>query len=389
MRSNRTIPRLFLSGVVLFALAACDGSQAGGDAPDPAAGTEPADVAVVTLAPERVPLIVELPGRTVASRMAEVRPQVGGILQKRLFEEGAEVKAGQQLYQIDPDSYQAALSSALAELARARANVAPLEAKAARYRDLAGIDAVSKQDDDDARAALAQARAQVQVALAAVETARINLKYTRVYAPIGGRISKSSMTEGALVTAGQTQALATITQLDPIYVDVSQPSQDVAPLRQGPAGHGQVTLLLNGSGKAYDQTGRLQFSEVKVDPSTGTVQLRALFPNPRQDLYPGLFVRARIEQGLREDALLVPQKAVMRAADGSAAVWLAGPGDKAQRRAITVARVVGDRWLVEDGLSAGERVVVEGGQRLRPDQDLRPVPAASPQPASPAVPPAR
>ncbi|MTJ83608.1 MAG: efflux RND transporter periplasmic adaptor subunit [Telmatospirillum sp.] len=389
MRSNRTIPRLFLSGVVLFALAACDGSEAGKDPAGNAAGAGPADVAVVTLAPERVPLIVELPGRTVASRMAEVRPQVGGILQKRLFEEGAEVKAGQQLYQIDPESYQAALSSALAELARVRANVAPLEAKAARYRDLAGIDAVSKQDDDDARAALAQARAQVQVALAAVETARINLKYTRVYAPIGGRISKSSMTEGALVTAGQAQALATITQLDPIYVDVSQPSQDVAPLRQGPAGQGPVTLLLNGTGKVYDQTGRLQFSEVTVDPSTGTVQLRALFPNPRQDLYPGLFVRARIEQGLRDGALLVPQKAVTRSSDGSAAVWLAGPGDKAQRRAITVARVVGERWLVEEGLSAGERVVVEGGQKLHPDQDLRPVPAAPPQPASPAVPPAR
>jgi membrane fusion protein (multidrug efflux system) len=368
---------LVLSATALLMLAACDGKQQG--APG---GMPPADVSVLTVQPQKITLSTELPGRTSAYRVAEVRPQVGGIVVKRLFEEGTEVKAGQQLYQIDPATYQASVQSALADLAKAKATLKTAEAKAARYADLVQINAVSRQDYDDTVATLDQDKAQILVAEAEVATAKINLDYTKVYAPISGRIGKSSVTEGALVTAGQSTALATITQLDPIYVDVNQSSsellrlrQDVAAgkLSQNDADKAAVTLTLDGSNHPYDQPGELKFSEVTVDTSTGAVQVRALFPNPQKALYPGLFVRARVEQGVREQAILVPQQAVVRNADGTAMVWVVGAEDKAEPRPVTTSQNIGDKWLVDSGLKSGERVITEGIQKVRPGAPVHPV----------------
>lgn len=338
------------------------------------------EVGIVAVQPENLPLTAELPGRTAAYRVAEIRPQVTGIVLKRLFTEGSEVKAGQQLYQIDPATYQAAVQSAQADLAKARANLKSIEAKAARYADLVQINAVSRQDYDDVVASLEQAKAQIMVAQAALETARINLEYTRVYAPITGRIGKSLVTEGALVTANQPNALATITQLDPIYVDLSQSSAELMQLKQSlSAGKAQeaeratVSLMLDGMDQPYAHTGELQFSDVTVDQSTGAVQLRALFPNPDKQLYPGLFVRARVEQGVRENALLVPQQALIRKPDGSSMVWVVGPDNKVVARPVVAAQAVGDRWLVTDGLQSGDRVVTTGLQKIGPGVEVRPV----------------
>lgn len=365
-----------LIAIAVFGLTACDGKQ------QAAAPRAAAEVSVVTVEPQRVPLSTDLPGRTAAYRVAEVRPQVSGIVLKRLFEEGSEVKAGQQLYQIDPATYQASVQSAQADLVKARANLKSIEAKAARYADLVQINAVSRQDYDDVVASLDQAKAQIMVAQAALETTRINLGYTKVYAPIDGRIGKSSVTEGALVTANQTTAMATITQLDPIYVDVNQSSSELLRLRQavsaglvqqGQADQAPVTLTLDGSSQAYGQTGQLQFSDVTVDQSTGAVQMRAVFPNPKNELYPGLFVRARVEQGVRENALLVPQRAVVRTPDGAAMVWVVGEDGKVAARPLVTGQAVGDAWLVNDGLKAGDRVVVEGLQKIKAGAEVKPV----------------
>jgi membrane fusion protein (multidrug efflux system) len=344
----------------------------------------PAPVSVVTIKPERLPLFTELPGRTSAFRVAEVRPQVGGIIQKRLFAEGGDVKAGQQLYQIDPATYQAALQSAEANLAKARANLKSVAAKADRYAELVKINAVSRQDYDDATANLDQAKAQIMVADADAATARINLGYTRVYAPISGRIGKSSVTEGALVTANQTSVLATVTQLDPIYVDVSQSSSELMQLRNALATgklhrkdpqSATVTLTLDNAGdgtaQPYAASGKLQFSDVTVDPSTGAVQLRAVFPNPHHDLLPGLFVRARVEQGVNDKAILVPQQALVRAADNSTSVWVVGQDNKVELRPVEIGQAVGDKWLVTAGLQPGNRVVLEGLQKIHPGAEVR------------------
>lgn len=360
---------------VLLALGACDDkTQAAGP---PQGG--PVEVSAVVVERRTVPLSTELPGRTAAYRVAEVRPQVGGIVLKRLFEEGAEVKAGQQLYQIDPATYQAAVQSANADLAKARATLKSTEAKTARYADLVQINAVSRQDYDDMVATQDQARAQILVVQAALETARINLDYTKVLAPISGRIGKSAVTEGALVTANQIAALATITQLDPMYVDVSQSSAELMRLRQAVAAgtvqqgetQAAVRLIVDGAGQPYGQDGKLKFSDVTVDQSTGTVQLRAVFPNPAGELYPGLFVRARVEQGARDNAILIPQQALVRNPDGSAAVWVVGADNRVAPRPVTVGNAVGDKWLVESGLEAGDRVVVAGLQKIRPGAEVR------------------
>ncbi|MBI2240409.1 MAG: efflux RND transporter periplasmic adaptor subunit [Magnetospirillum gryphiswaldense] len=358
------------------------------------AGPPPVEVNVLTLVPKTVPLSTELPGRTSAYRVAEVRPQVSGIVQKRLFEEGSQVKAGQQLYQIEPATYQAALQSAQADLVKARASLKSVEAKAERYADLVKINAVSKQEYDDIVASLDQAKAAILVAQAQVDTARINVGYTKVYAPIDGIIGKSSVTEGALVTANQTGALATITQLDPIYVDVSQSSSDLMRLRQamaagqvqkGSADQAPVTLTLDGSTQAYPHAGQLKFSDVTVDPSTGAVQVRAVFPNPDKLLYPGLFVRARVEQGARDGAVLVPQRALVRNADGSAAVWVVGADNKVAPRPVVTKQVVGDSWLIDQGVAGGERIVVEGLQKIRPGAEVRPIEANAEAGAAPAA----
>ncbi len=379
-----------LAALLVLGLAACDGKPPAGPPQMP-----PPAVSVIEIKPQRVTVTTELPGRTSAFRVAEVRPQVSGIVLRRMFTEGAEVTAGQQLYQIDPATYQAAFESARADVAKAGANLKSVEAKAARYADLVKINAVSRQDYDDIVASLEQNRAQILVARAALETARINVEYTKVFAPISGRIGKSSVTEGALVTANQAAPLATVTQLDPIYVDISQSSSDLLRLRRAVAAgqmrqeseaQARVTLKLDGADEPYDHPGQLQFSEVTVDPATGAVRLRAVFPNPHQALYPGLFVRAVVDQGTREAALLVPQQALVRGPNGAASVWVVGADRKVNPRPVETGPAIGNDWLIAKGLSGGEQVVVEGLQKLRPGAEVAVTPAASPAAAVLAAP---
>ncbi|AJE02685.1 efflux RND transporter periplasmic adaptor subunit [Geobacter pickeringii] len=353
----------------------------------------PPEVGVVEIAPQRVALTTELPGRTSPHLIAEVRPQVGGIVQKRLFTEGADVKAGQVLYQIDPATYQAAYASAKAAEARAEANLIPARLKAERFRELVKIKAVSQQDFDDASAALKQAEADVASTKAAVETARINLAYTKVTAPISGRIGRSTVTDGALVTASQAAPLATIQQLSSMYVDVTQSSAELLKLKQNlasglmkhdGAGQARVKLLLE-DGSSYPLPGTLKFSEVTVDQSTGSITLRAVFPNPKQTLLPGMFVRAIVEDGVSEQAILVPQRGVTRNPKGEATALVVGGGNKVESRVIKVVRTVGDSWLVSDGLKAGDRVILEGIQRAKPGTTVKAVPFGVKAEAAPAV----
>jgi membrane fusion protein (multidrug efflux system) len=365
---------------ILFSAAGCDNRAA--VAQGSPQGRPPTEVGVVTLQPQSVDVTTELPGRTTAARLAEVRPQVNGIILKRLFTEGAEVKAGQQLYQIDPAPYQAALDTAKAELARTEATANSSRTKAARYRDLVKSRAVSQQDYDDIAATLLENEAAVASAKASIRTAQINLDYTKVNSPISGRIGRSSVTEGALVTANQTQVLATVTQLDPIFVDVTQSSAELFRLRQVLSGGGNqsgqdkapVTLLIGGGNDApYAQQGELQFSEVNVDETTGSVQLRATFPNPNNELLPGLFVRARINWGAVPNVFMVPQQAVIRRPDGSAFVWAVSPDQKVAQKTVKAERAIGDKWLVSEGVAAGDRVVVQGVQKVAPGAQVNAV----------------
>lgn len=337
------------------------------------------EVGIVIVQPQHVALTTELAGRTSAHLIAEVRPQVSGIIQKRLFTEGSDVKAGEVLYQIDPATYQAAYNSAKASLARAEANVVPAKLKAERYRELVKINAVSKQDYDDISAALKLAEADIDAAEAAVETARINLAYTKVTAPISGRIGRSTVTDGALVTAGQLAALSTIQQLSSMYVDVTESSADLLRLKQNlasgllksnSAARAKVKLLLE-DGSVYPLSGILKFSEVTVDQSTGSITLRAVFPNPNNVLLPGMFVRAIVEEGLNEHAILVPQRGVSRNPAGEATVMVVGNEEKVEQKIIKVARTVGDNWLVSQGLKPGDRVIVEGLQKARPGTPVK------------------
>ena len=343
----------------------------------------PPEVGIVVMKPERVSLTTELSGRTAPQFIAEVRPQVGGIIQKRLFTEGSYVKAGQILYQIDPASYQAAYASAKASQSRAEATLVSLRLTEERYRDLVKIKAVSQQDYDNASAALQPAAAELAIAKSAVETARINLAYTKISAPISGRIGRSTVTDGALVTASQPTALATIQQLDFMYVDVTQSAAELLKLKQNLAkgvlkksGSAQVKLLLE-DGSKYPLTGTLEFAEVTVDRSTGSITLRAIFPNPKQTLLPGMFVRAVVEDGVSEQALLVPQRGVTRNPDGNAVALVVGAEEKVEPRVIKVERTVGDNWLVSEGLKAGDRVILEGIQRARPGTPVKAVPFGS------------
>jgi membrane fusion protein (multidrug efflux system) len=335
--------------------------------------------------PQRVALTTELAGRTSAYLIAEVRPQVGGIIQKRLFTEGSDVKAGEVLYQIDPAAYQAAYNSAKAALARAEAHLIPARLKAERYKELVKINAVSQQDYDDASAAHKLAEADVEAGKAVLETARINLAYTKVTAPISGRIGRSSVTNGALVTANQPAALAIVQQLSSMYVDVTQSSSELLRLKQNLASgvlknngatQARVKLLLE-DGSAYPLPGTLKFSEVTVDQSTGSITLRAIFPNPKQILLPGMFVRAVLEEGVSEKAILVPQRGVTRNPAGNATVMLVGGEEKVEPRVIKVVRTVGDNWLVSEGLKAGDRVILEGLQKARPGTPVKAVPFGS------------
>jgi membrane fusion protein (multidrug efflux system) len=356
----------------------------------------PAEVATVTVAPERVVLTTELPGRTSAYLVAEIRPQVNGLIQSRPFREGAFVKAGELLYQIDPAPYQAAydqakaaLATAEAELITAEANLPAIRSREERLKGLVAIHAVSQQDYDDAAAALRQAEANlaarktaVDISRAAVETARINLSYTPIRSPISGRIGISNVTVGAMVTAYQPTPLAVVQQLDPIYVDVVQANAELLRLRQRMEhGHlksngqvqNQVKLLLEDK-TPYPLAGTMQFRDVTVDPTTGSVTLRLVFRNPKQVLLPGMFVRAVVQEGVNEEALLVPQQGVTRDVKGVPIAWVVGKDDKVEQRTLELDRAIGDKWLVTRGLTPGDRVIVEGLQRVRPGVRVRPVP---------------
>lgn len=333
-------------------------------------------VSVLELEEEKISLKYSLPGRISAFRQAQIRPQVNGIITERLFEEGVNVEKGQQLYQIDDARYKAALNSAVADLKSAQANVKAVASKAERYEELVKINAVSDQEYDDIVAQLDQAKAAVAVAQADVDLAEVNLGYTKVYAPIAGRISKSFITEGALVTAGQSQHLAVITQLDPVYVDMQQSGLEAIKIRSRMIDKESipVTLTLNEqTGKEYGHKGVLEFSEVTVDETTGAVALRALMPNPDGILLPGLFVRASIGLG-DKTALLVPQRAATRTAEGDLNVWIVDNENKARQRQIQVDGAYEDDWIVTGGLSAGERVIVLGYQKVADGAPVNPEP---------------
>ena len=373
MSYPRALTRAVLCMLLSLMLLACE--EGGKGAPG---SSGPREVVIIKLEPRREVYTTALAGRIASFQVAEVRPQVGGILQQRLFTEGADVKAGQALYQIDPATYEAALDSAQAALMKAEANVTPARLKAERFRELLAIKAVSKQEYDDAQAAFKQAEADVAVNRAAVKTARINLEYTKVRSPISGRIGKSAFTPGALVTANQAQALTSVRQLDPVYVDITQSSQDLLRLRaqftngelRSAAEEAPVRLNLE-NGAMYPHEGRLQFTDVSVDESTGMVSLRALFPNPEHILLPGMYVRAVIAEGVDENALLVPQRALRRDPKGQASVLLVDGGGKVDVRLVDVGRTVGDSWQVLSGLKPGDRVIVEGGQNVRPGMSVK------------------
>lgn len=395
MRQNKKIFRLlfFIVAGSASLLAGC-GRNAPSAGPPPRG---PAEVGVVTVRQERVTLTKELPGRTSAYLMAEVRPQVGGIVQERLFTEGQDVKAGDILYKISPATYQAASASAKAALARAEANLAPIRIKAERYSELVGIKAVSRQDRDEAVAAVKQVEAEIEVQKAALDNAQINLAYTSITAPISGRIGKSNLTVGALATANQGYALAVIQQIDPLYVDVTQSSADLLRLRRnidngsikrGGEGQTRVRLLLE-DGTPYPLPGLLKFSDITVDPGTGSVTLRTVFPNPRHVLLPGMYVRAILEEGVNDRAILVPQRGVTRDQKGNAVAMIVDGAGKVVPRVLKIDRSIGDRWLIADGLNPGDRVIVEGLQKIAPGATVNAVPfgAPHPSPANAAAPP--
>jgi membrane fusion protein (multidrug efflux system) len=377
MQINDRVKRIATIGVLVMGLitSGCGSQQAA-----PQSGMP--EVAIVTVNPERVVLSTELPGRTSAYFVAEIRPQVNGIVQERLFNEGSDVKAGSVLYRIDPAPYQAAYDNAVAALARSEANLPPIRLKAERFRELIAVKAISQQDFDNAVAALKQAEADIDYSKATVESARINLAYTRITAPISGRIGKSNVTVGALATAYQGSPFATIQQLDPIYVDATQSSANLLQLKRNIAAgrikgtgpdQARVELLLE-DGTPYPQEGTLKFSEVTVDPSTGSFILRMVFPNPKHTLLPGMYVRAVVQEGVVDRAILVPQQGVSRDPKGNPVALIVDGSGKVERRMITVARAMGDRWLVSEGLNPGDRLIVEGSQRIRPGASVKAVP---------------
>lgn len=354
-----------LSSLIISAvlLTGCDNSgnqQAQPQAPQ---------VSVHVVHSEPLSVTTELPGRTSAFRVAEVRPQVIGIILKRNFVEGSDIKAGESLYQIDPATYQAAWNSAKGDEAKAEAAAAIAHLTVKRYVPLLGTQYISQQEYDQAVATARQADADVVAAKAAVENARINLAYTKVTSPIDGRIGKSSVTEGALVTNGQADAMATVQQLDPIYVDVTESSNDFMRLKQESLQRGDdsksVQLIME-NGQPYSLKGSLQFSDVTVDESTGSITLRAVFPNPQHTLLPGMFVRARIDEGVNPQAILVPQQGVTRTPRGDATVLIVNAQNQVENREVTAAQAIGDKWLITSGLQNGDKVIVSGLQKVRP-----------------------
>jgi membrane fusion protein (multidrug efflux system) len=368
-----------LAAAVLCGLlvASCQPEQQAASMP-PAAPT----VSVVTVQLQPVLLTTELPGRTSAYRIAEIRPQVNGLIQKRIFTEGTDVQAGALLYQVDPAPFRAVLKNAEATLVRSEANLPAIRSRTDRYKELLADKAVSQQEYDDVAAALHQLEADIQYGKATVETARINLAYTRITAPISGRIGRSNVTEGAIVTAYQPVALATIQQLDPIYVDVPQSTTELLQLKRRLAdgrlnrndpSQETVSLILP-DGTAYPLEGALQSQEVSVDPTTGSVTLRAVFPNPDSVLLPGMFVQTVIKEGVNQEAILVPQQGVSRDRKGNPMALIVDAESKTALRMLAVDRTVGDQWLVSAGLAPGDRVIVEGLKMLRPGTEVKAVP---------------
>lgn len=375
MQVHRSTATAVVLAAVSLSLAACGPGK--GPAGGGGMGGGPANVGVVIARVEPVSLTTELSGRTSAVLVSEVRPQVSGIIKARLFQEGGSVRAGQPLYQIDPASYQAAYNSAAAGLAQAQAAYSAARLKAERYRTLVESGAVSRQDNDDVQAAGQQAAANVAAQKAAVDAARINLNYTRVLAPISGRIGKSSITPGALVTAGQANALATVQDLSKIYVDLTQSSAELLKLQRdmasgqiGRSGSAHVTLKLE-DGSTYPLTGKLEFADVTVDPTTGSVGLRATFANPNGVLLPGMYVRAVLSAGTASNGMLIPQAAVARDPKGAASVMVVGAKGVAEPRPISVSQTVGPNWLVTGGLKPGDQVIVEGLQMVRPGAPVK------------------
>lgn len=381
MRVSQRTKVITIGGILVgfLILAGCGQQKSTGGA----AGQ--AEVAVITVRPEKVAITTELSGRTSAYRVAEIRPQVNGIIQKRLFVEGSDVKAVQALYQIDPAPFQASLDNAKAALGRAEANLPAIRSRAERFRELLADKAVSQQDYDDAAAAMKQSEADVQYWKATVETARINLGYTLITAPISGRIGKSNVTEGALVTAHQPVALATIQQLDPIYVDLPQSTADLLRLQRrladGSLNHdgkkqNRVGIILE-DGSPYSLEGTFQFRDVTVDPTTGSVMLRVVVPNPKGLLLPGMFVRTVVQEGVNSQAILIPQQAVTRDPKGNPFILIVDAEGKVQQRVLALDRAIGNKWLISSGLAPGDRVIVEGIQKVKPGASVKVIPFES------------
>ena len=372
------------AAAALLTLAAC------GQKPAPPAPQVP-EVSVVTVQPQSLAVTTELPGRVNSYLSADVRARVDGVVLRRDFVEGSDVKQGQRLYLIDPAPSQAAYDSALATLQKAQANVVSLAAQATRFKTLVAANAVSKQDYDNAVASLGQAQADVASGKAGVETARINLSYTSVVSPITGRIGKSAVTPGAYVQASAATLLSTVQQIDPVYVDLTQSSLDGLRLRRDfvngklqvdSQNRAKVSLILE-DGTPYPITGTLQFSDISVDSGTGSVDVRAVFPNPRHELLPGMFVRARLTEGLNDRAMLVPEVGITHNPQGQATANVVGPDDKVSVRVVTASRTIGDKWVIDAGLNAGDRVIVAGIQKIQPGGTVKPV--EQEQPAAPAA----
>jgi len=392
----RTLSEAAVVIAAMLALTACSGGDAQGGPGGPG-GNGPTTVGYVVVQQTSVPIEEDLPARVAAFQISEVRPQVSGVVQRRLFREGSYVRQGQTLYQIDASLYQAQAAQAAANLQGARATAEAARARANRYKPLAEMEAVSKQDYTDALAQARQAEAAIAQSRAAQQTAEINLRWTRVPAPISGRIGLSNVTEGALVTANQTESLATITRLDPINVDIQQSASDLLALRRALSQGGvtpttaQVRLQLP-DGSDYGYNGTVQFSEVIVNPDTGAVTLRARFPNSQNILLPGMFVKARFAQSIDTSAFLVPQAAVSRDPKGNATLWVVGSGNRAVQRTVVTGQTQGAFWIVTQGLAPGEKVITQGTANLRDGAPIKPVPATAPQriqaPPAGAAPPA-
>jgi membrane fusion protein (multidrug efflux system) len=381
MQHNNQTPDVFVKGESVLMALLCGLFLTACNRQVQAPPTQVPEVATVTVARQSVLLTTELPGRTSPFRIAEIRPQVNGLILKRLFTEGADVKEGQELYQIDPAPFQAALDNAKAALGRAEANLPAIQVRVNRYKQALADKAVSQQDFDDASASLKLAEADIKYYQAMLETARINLNYAHVVSPIPGRIGTSTVTDGAIVTAYQPTALATIQQLDPIYVDVPQSTAELLRLqrrleegRLTPDGtNANKVQLLLGDGTTYPLDGTFQFRDVSVDPSTASVILRMVFPNPNGVLLPGMFVRAVVKEGVSAQAILVPQQAVSRDSKGNPVALIVGASGKVEQRMLSLDRAIGDQWLVSSGLATGDRVIAEGMQRVRPGAAVKEV----------------